>query len=99
VHPVNDYELASRLSYFLWSSMPDEQLLDTAGRGELHNSAILNAQVKRMLQDPKSDALIRNFFGQWLELRNLDSIHPDPDEFPAFNRQLRLAMYTESDLF
>jgi mono/diheme cytochrome c family protein len=99
VHLVNDYELASRLSYFLWSSMPDEQLLDVARRGQLHDSAVLNAQVKRMLQDSKSDALIRNFFGQWLELRNLDSIHPDPNEFPAFNRQLRSAMHTESEMF
>jgi hypothetical protein len=99
VHPVNDYELASRLSYFLWSSMPDEQLLDTAAAGHLHNRTVLDAQVKRMLQDPKSDALISNFFGQWLELRNLDSIRPDPDDFPAFNTQLRIAMYTESKLF
>ncbi len=99
VHPVNDYELASRLSYFLWSSMPDEQLLASAAAGRLHDPTVLNAQVKRMLQDPKSDALISNFFGQWLELRNLDSIRPDPDQFPAFNAQLRLAMYTESELF
>lgn len=99
VHPVNDYELASRLSYFLWSSMPDEQLLDCAAAGHLRDTAVLSAQVKRMLQDPKSDALISNFFGQWLELRNLDSVRPDPDEFPAFNTQLRLAMYTESKLF
>ena len=99
VHPVNDYEMASRLSYFLWSSMPDEPLLNCAAAGQLHDTTVLTAQVKRMLQDPKSDALISNFFGQWLELRNLDSIRPDPDEFPAFNTQLRLAMYTESKLF
>lgn len=99
IHPVNDYELASRLSYFLWSSTPDENLLTAAGQGHLHDSAVLNAQVKRMLQDPKSDALVENFAGQWLELRNLDSIHPDPDEFPQFNAQLRAAMYTESKMF
>jgi hypothetical protein len=99
IHPVKDYELASRLSYFLWSSMPDEQLLDAAERGELHDPVVLNGQVKRMLQDPKSAALVDNFFGQWLELRNLDSIRPDPDEFPAFNAQLRRAMYTESEMF
>jgi mono/diheme cytochrome c family protein len=99
VHAVNDYELASRLSYFLWSTMPDEKLMDQAGRNQLHNPEVLNAEVKRMLEDPKSDALIQNFFGQWLELRNLDSIHPDPDEFPAFNAQLRKAMYTESEMF
>jgi hypothetical protein len=79
--------------------MPDEELLDTAGAGHLHDPAVLNAQVKRMLRDPKSDALISNFFGQWLELRNLDSVQPDPDLFPAFNRQLRSAMYTETKLF
>jgi mono/diheme cytochrome c family protein len=99
IHPVNDYELASRLSYFLWSSMPDEMLFKVAGQGRLHDPAVLNAEVKRMLKDPKSDALIENFAGQWLELRNLDSIHPDPDEFPQFNAQLRKAMYTESEMF
>lgn len=99
VHPVNDYELASRLSYFLWSSMPDEHLLEVAGEHRLHDPAVLNAEVKRMLQDPKSEALIDNFAGQWLELRNLDSIRPDPDEFPQFNAQLRRAMYTESEMF
>ncbi len=99
VHPVNDYELASRLSYFLWSSMPDAPLFQAASERHLHDPAVLDAQVKRMLQDPKSDALIDNFAGQWLELRNLDSIHPDPDEFPAFNAQLRKAMYTESEMF
>ena len=99
VHRVNDYELASRLSYFLWSSMPDEELLDSAAAGHLHDESVLSAQVKRMLQDPKSDALVANFFGQWLELRNLDSMRPDPDDFPAFNAQLRSAMYTESKLF
>jgi hypothetical protein len=99
VHPVNDYELASRLSYFLWSSMPDDPLLDTAAAGHLHDPNVLSAQVHRMLKDPKSDAFVTNFFGQWLELRNLDSVQPDPDDFPAFNAQLRLAMYTETKLF
>lgn len=79
--------------------MPDEELLQKAGENHLHGAAELNAQVKRMLQNSKSDALIENFAGQWLELRNLDSIHPDPDEFPAFNAQLRRAMYTESEMF
>ena len=99
VHPVNDYELASRLSYFLWSSMPDEHLLDLADQHKLRQPEILNAEVQRMLQDPKSNALIENFAGQWLELRNLDSIRPDPDEFPQFNAQLRKAMYTETEMF
>jgi mono/diheme cytochrome c family protein len=99
VHPVNEYELASRLSYFLWSSMPDEQLLNLADNHQLREPAVLQAQIKRMLSNPKSDALIDNFAGQWLELRNLDSIHPDPDEFPQFNAQLRKAMYTETEMF
>src|SRR6185312_11050266 len=99
IHPVNDYELASRLSYFLWSSMPDERLLDLAGRHQLREPAVLKAEVKRMLSDPKSNALIDNFAGQWLELRNLDSIRPDPDEFPQFTAQLRKAMYTETEMF
>lgn len=79
--------------------MPDEELFHKAGENRLHDAAELNAQVKRMLQNPKSNALIENFAGQWLELRNLDSIHPDPDEFPAFNAQLRRAMYTELEMF
>jgi mono/diheme cytochrome c family protein len=99
IHPVDDFELASRLSYFLWSSMPDEPLLQAAGQHRLHDQAVLTAQVKRMLLDPKSDALIDNFFGQWLELRNLESIRPDPDEFPQFNTQLRRAMHTETQMF
>lgn len=99
IHAVSDFELASRLSYFLWSSMPDEPLLQLAGEHRLHDPAVLSAQVKRMLQDAKSDALIDNFAGQWLELRNLDSIRPDPDEFPQFNAQLRRAMYTETRMF
>lgn len=99
IHPINEYELASRLSYFLWSSMPDERLLDLAAQNKLHQPEVLNAEVKRMLQDPKSNALIENFAGQWLELRNLAGIHPDPDEFPQFNAQLRKAMYTETEMF
>ena len=99
IHPVNEYELASRLSYFLWSSMPDERLLDLAGQNQLREPAVLKAEVTRMLADPKSNALVDNFAGQWLELRNLDSIRPDPDEFPQFNAQLRKAMYTETEMF
>src|SRR6185312_919824 len=99
IHPINEYELASRLSYFLWSSMPDERLLDLAAQNKLHQPEVLNAEVKRMLQDPKSNALIENFAGQWLELRNLAGIRPDPDEFPQFNAQLRKAMYTETEMF
>jgi len=99
VHPVGDYELASRLSYFLWSSMPDSQLLQLAAENRLAQPAVLHAQVQRMLIDPKAAALIDNFAGQWLELRNLDSIHPDPVQFPEFDNQLRQAMYTETRMF
>jgi mono/diheme cytochrome c family protein len=99
VHPVSNYEMASRLSYFLWSSMPDEELLQLAGEKRLCQPDVLHAQVKRMLASPKADALVDNFAGQWLELRNLDSVHPDPDQFPEFDNQLRQAMYTETRLF
>jgi mono/diheme cytochrome c family protein len=99
VHPVNGYELASRLSYFLWSSMPDEELFQAAGEGRLCQPKELHAQVQRMLKDPKAEALVDNFAGQWLELRNLDSVRPDPDQFPQFNKQLREAMYTETRMF
>ncbi len=99
VHAVSDYELASRLSYFLWSSTPDEELLGLAAKHQLSNPDTLQAQVKRMLADKKSVALVDNFAGQWLELRNLDSIHPDPDMFPQFDKPLRQAMYTETHMF
>lgn len=99
VHPVSDYELASRLSYFLWSSMPDEELLRLADEHRLCEPGVLTAQVRRMLQSPKSEALVDDFFGQWLELRNLDSVSPDPDDFPEFNNQLRSAMRTETRMF
>jgi hypothetical protein len=98
-HRISDYELASRLSYFLWSSMPDAGLFRLAKEGRLHHPAVLAQQVARMLKDPKSDALADNFGGQWLETRNLDSLHPDPDKFPAFNPELRDAMKQETHLF
>lgn len=98
-HRVSDLELASRLSYFLWSSLPDEELLRTAERGQLHKSGVLTAQVRRMLQDPKAAALVDNFGGQWLELRNLDSVKPDPDKFPEFTAELRDAARQETKLF
>ncbi|MGH9846632.1 MAG: DUF1592 domain-containing protein [Blastocatellia bacterium] len=98
-HRINDYELASRLSYFLWSSMPDDELMRLAERNRLHRPQALNAQVKRMLRDPKSRGLIENFGGQWLQLRNLDGVAPDPDRFPAFTPELRAAMKRETELF
>jgi hypothetical protein len=98
-HPVTDFELASRLSYFLWSSMPDDELLTLADGGKLHASATLDAQVKRMLADPRSSALADNFAGQWLELRNLDVVKPDPQKFPEWSPELRDAMKAETRQF
>lgn len=96
---VTDIELASRLSYFLWSSMPDDELLQLAVEGKLRNQTMLDAQVKRMLDDPKSSALAANFAGQWLETRNLDSVKPDPQKFPDWGPDLRDAMKEETRLF
>lgn len=99
IHRISDLELASRLSYFLWSSMPDEQLLQLAEAGKLHEPVALDAQVKRMLVDPRSSALAENFAGQWLEIRNLDSVKPDPDKFLIWGPELRTAMKTETRMF
>ncbi len=96
---VSDLELAARLSYFLWSSMPDDELLSLAEQHRLRDAEVLQAQVKRMLADPKSNALVKNFAGQWLQLRNLDKINPDPDLFPNFNDHLRQSMIKETELF
>jgi hypothetical protein len=83
VHAVGDLELATRLSLFLWSSIPDEQLLTLAQQNRLHDPAVMNAQITRMLADPRSTALTKNFAGQWLYLRNLDQQRPDTDVFPS----------------
>jgi cytochrome c5 len=96
---ITDIELASRLSYFLWSSMPDDELLRIAESGKLRQPAVLDAQVKRMLADPKLEALAENFAGQWLEIRSLDAAKPDPKKFPSWNADLREAMRTETTLF
>ncbi|MBN4046743.1 DUF1592 domain-containing protein [bacterium AH-315-P07] len=96
---VNDFELASRLSYFLWSTMPDDELFDLARAGTLRNPDILMKQVARMLADEKSEKLVTNFAGQWLELRNLSLAHRDRNLFPEFNGELRRAMERESYLF
>ena len=96
---LNPFEFASRLSYFLWSSMPDQELFDLAASGELLKPDTISTQVKRMLTDPKSDALATNFAGQWLQFRNLDSVTPDPDLFPSFDDTLRASMRRESELF
>jgi mono/diheme cytochrome c family protein len=94
---VSEIELASRLSYFLWSSMPDEELLSLAEAGRLRAS--LDHQVDRMLADPRSAAFAENFAGQWLETRNLDFVKPDPDKFPEWNPELRDAMKQETSMF
>jgi hypothetical protein len=98
-HPINQHELASRLSYFLWSSMPDEELLGCADQGTLRKPAVLTAQVQRMLKDPKSRALVENFGGQWLELRRLESAKPDRELFPQFSDYLRMSMRRETEMF
>ena len=98
-HPVSQIELASRLSYFLWSSMPDDELLALAEAGKLRAPGAIDAQVKRMLADDRSSAIADNFAGQWLELRNLDVVKPDPQKFPDWSPELRDAMKQESRLF
>ena len=99
VHEVSPYELASRVSYFLWSSMPDEELLALAESGKLRDPRVLEAQVDRMLADPRSSAFAANFAGQWLETRNLDVVKPDPDKFKEWNPELREAMKAETTMF
>jgi hypothetical protein len=94
-----DLDLASRLSFFLWSSIPDEELLGLAEKGKLRDPAVLSAQVRRMLADPKSKALVENFAGQWLRLRNVADWKPDPDRFKEVDEQLRTAFERESELF
>ena len=96
VHRVSDLELASRLSYFLWSSMPDDELLALAEKNQLSRPAVLDAQIRRLLNDPKASALADNFAGQWLETRNLDVIKPDPDRFKEWTPELRDAMKVET---
>ena len=99
VRPLGDLELASRLSFFLWSSIPDDELLDVAEEGRLTDPDVLGLQVRRMLQDPRSEALVTNFGGQWLYLRNLTGASPDPIQFPDFDENLRQAMQRETELF
>jgi hypothetical protein len=98
-HAISDLELASRLSYFLWSSMPDDELLKIAEAGRLHESEVLQAQVARMMSDVRSKAFARNFVGQWLQTRNLDVLKPDATKFPEFGPELREDMRTETEMF
>jgi hypothetical protein len=98
-HHVSDVELASRLSYFLWSSLPDDQLLAVAEAQTLHNPAVLHSQVMRMLADPRADSLATNFGGEWLQTRNLQFQKPDSQSFPEYDVELEDAMRTETEMF
>ncbi|HEY7120293.1 MAG TPA: DUF1592 domain-containing protein, partial [Tepidisphaeraceae bacterium] len=98
VYRISDLELASRLSFFLWSSIPDDELLTVAERGELHRPDVLARQARRMLADPRSASLVSGFAGQWLHLPNLESITPDGRLFPDFDDNLRQAMRRETEL-
>jgi mono/diheme cytochrome c family protein len=97
--PLKPYALASRLSYFLWSTMPDEELLAVAGRGDLTKPEMLRAQVERMLEHPKSEAFTKNFTGQWLSLREIDATTPDVQLYPEFDELLKWSMVAESQAF
>jgi mono/diheme cytochrome c family protein len=96
-HPIDEYQLASRLSYFLWSTTPDDELTALAAKKQL--TANLDAQVKRMLKDPRSSALVENFALQWLQLKRLKDFTPDPKRFPTFDDRLRESMFKETELF
>jgi len=99
IQRVTDIELASRLSFFLWSSIPDDALLDVAVRGQLSDPMVLEREVRRMIADARAESLVRNFTGQWLHVRNLKTITPNHDEFPDFDDTLRDAFQRESELF
>ena len=99
IYRVGDLDLASRLSFFLWSSIPDDELLDVAVAGQLRDRAVLERQVHRMIADPKAKALVSNFAGQWLELRNIREVAPDPEIFPDFDGNLQSAFREETELF
>src|SRR5205085_10378154 len=97
--PVGDFDLASRLSYFIWGSMPDDALFSLADKRALRNPGVLEAQVRRMLADPKANNLVENFGSQWLQLRNLSRTKPDPGKFPKVDDELLDAMRTETNMF
>jgi mono/diheme cytochrome c family protein len=99
LYRISDVELASRLSFFLWSSIPDDQLLDVAARGRLKDPKILEEQVRRMLADSRATALVVNFGGQWLFLRNMKAVDPDANAFPDFDENLRESFRRETELF
>ncbi|HUA21150.1 MAG TPA: DUF1592 domain-containing protein [Bryobacteraceae bacterium] len=99
IYHVNDLDLASRLSFFLWSSIPDDQLLQVAEQGKLKDPAVLDQQVRRMLADKRAESLVNNFAEQWLFLRNVQSLAPDEATFPNFDDNLRQAFQRETELF
>jgi hypothetical protein len=99
IYPLDDHAIAARLSYFLWSSMPDEELFQLADAGKLRDAAVVEQQVRRMLVDLKGEALVQNFVAQWLNLRLLDGVAPDPQVFPQFDDELKKAMRRETELF
>jgi hypothetical protein len=98
-HPITDLEMASRLSFFIWSSIPDEVLLSIASEGKLHQPAVLEQQVRRMMADARSSSLVTNFAEQWLYLRDIDAKRPNEILFPDFDESLRAALRKETDLF
>jgi hypothetical protein len=99
MYRISDLELASRLSFFLWSSVPDDELIDVAAKGQLKNPTLLERQVKRMIADPRSEALTANFAGQWLQLRNITLVKPSEVLFPDFDDTLRQGFKRETELF
>ena len=99
IHRISDLELASRLAFFLWRSIPDDELLEVAARGRLHDPAVLAHHTRRLLADPKAARWMNDFLGQWWQVRNLRLIEPDPARFPEFDSTLRDAMIKESELF
>ena len=99
VYRLNDTELASRLSFFLWSSIPDDELLASAEQGKLSDPKVLDHEVKRMLADPRAKTLTTNFAFEWLKVRDMDAMEPDPYVYPSFDRPLRVALKKEIELF
>ena len=96
---LSDHALASRLSYFLWSTLPDDELMNLAAAKKLHEPTVLKAQVKRLLADKRSSAFVKNFTGQWLDLRSIDATSPDTTLYPEFDEMLKLAMVAETEAF
>jgi hypothetical protein len=99
VYRISDHELASRMSFFLWSTIPDQELRQLADQGKLKDPAVLERQVRRMLEDQRSQSLISNFGGQWLQLRNLATLKPDPEAFSEFDESLRRSFQQETEMF